>query len=184
MHATASNARLAEAARLASAFGVAFGAGTNVDGIANADVRARGPANAPSLEGTAGLRKVSISGAEIKTPVTTPAIDLALTPAEIRSNEFAVSTGGTTVHVRGAVARYTTPSPVVDARVRAAGDLGEVLTMARAWGVEAAEGMSGSGPLSLDVTATGPVDALNFAGRGTLSSATLRTPALTQPVAK
>ena len=183
IHATASNARLAEAARLASAFGVAFGAGTNVDGIANADVRARGPANAPSLEGTAGLRKVSISGAEIKTPVTTPAIDLVLTPAEIRSNEFAVSTGGTTVHVRGAVARYTTPSPVVDARVRAAGDLGEVLTMARAWGVEAAEGMSGSGPLSLDVTATGPVDALNFAGRGTLSSATLRTPALTQPVA-
>jgi hypothetical protein len=72
---------------------------------------------------------------------------------------------------------------VIDARVRASGDLGEVLNVARAWGVEGTEGMSGSGPLSLDVTATGPIDALNFAGRGSLTSASLTTPALTQPVA-
>jgi uncharacterized protein involved in outer membrane biogenesis len=183
VHATASNAHLAEAARLASAFGVAFGAGTTVDGVANRDVRASGSANAAALMGTAGLRNVRISGGDIKQPVTTPAIDLTLTPAEIRSNEFSLSTGGTTVGVRAAVTRYTTPAPVIDAHVKAAGDLGEVLDVARAWGVEAVEGMSGSGPLSLDLAATGPLDTLSYSGHGTLSAATLETPALTKPIA-
>jgi hypothetical protein len=67
--------------------------------------------------------------------------------------------------------------------VKASGDLGEVLDVARAWGVEAAEGMSGSGPLSLEVGAMGPVDALTYSGSGTLSNATLKTAALTKPIA-
>ena len=183
VHATASDASLAEAARLASAFGVAFGSNTQVQGTANADVRARGPANAPALEGTLRLRNVSISGADFKQPVRTDAIDLTLTPAEIRSNEFAVSTGGTSVGVRAAVTRYATATPAVDAHVRTAGDLGEVLNVARAWGVSAVEGMSGSGRMTLDLGANGPIDRLTYAGSGSLTNATLRTPALTQPLA-
>ena len=110
MHATASDASLAEVARLASAFGVAFGANTQVKGTARADVKARGPATTPALEGHLRLRDVSISGADFKQPVRSDAIDLTLTPAEIRSNEFSVSTGGTTVGVRVAATRYTTPT--------------------------------------------------------------------------
>ena len=90
VHATASDASLAEVARLASAFGVAFGANTQVKGTARADVKARGPATTPALEGHLRLRDVSISGADFKQPVRSDAIDLTLTPAEIRSNEFSV----------------------------------------------------------------------------------------------
>ena len=66
--------------------------------------------------------------------------------------------------------------------MRTAGDLGEVLNVARAWGVSAVEGMSGSGRMTLDVGASGPIDALTYAGSGSLTGATLRTPALTQPL--
>lgn len=183
VRATASDASLAEAARLASAFGVAFGSGTEVDGTLDADVQARGPATLPALEGRVQLRNVSISGADIPQPVRTDAVDLALTPEEIRSNEFAVGTGGTSVTVRGAVRQYTTSAPSIDARMRTTGaDVGELINVAHAWGVEAAEGLRGTGRLTLDVHATGPTDALTFSGSGALSEATFHSPAIAQPV--
>jgi uncharacterized protein involved in outer membrane biogenesis len=182
VRATAADASLAEAARLASAFGVAFGAGTQVAGTATADVQARGPATLPALDGSVRLRDVSISGADIKQPVRTPAIDVTLTPDAVRTNEFTVTTGGTSVGVRAAATKYTTPVPVIDAHVKAAGDLGEVLNMAKAWGVAAADGMSGSGPLTLDVAASGPTDGLTFSGSGTVRNATVRSPALTEAI--
>ncbi len=58
---TASKASLAEAAHLASAFGVAFGTGMQVDGTLDADVRAQGAADAPSMTGQVRLRNVGIS---------------------------------------------------------------------------------------------------------------------------
>lgn len=182
IRATAADASLAEGARLASAFGVAFGVGTQVAGTVSADIQARGPAAMPALQGSLRLRDVSISGDDIKQPVRTQAIDVTLTPDEVRTNEFTVSTGGTSVGVRVAATSYTTPVPVVDAHLKAAGDLGEVLNMAKAWGVEGTEGMSGSGPLTLDVAASGPTDRLTFSGSGTVRNASIKTPALTQAV--
>ena len=182
VHATASNASIAEAARLASAFGVAFGAGTQVQGQVQADVRARGPADRPALEGQVQLRNVSISGADIPQPVRSEAIDLTLTPAEIRSNDFTAVSGSTAVGVRAAVRQYTAPTPSIDAAVRTGdADLGELLNVARAWGV-APEGTTGTGRIRLDLRATGPLDALTLSGAGGLRDASLTTTALTQPL--
>jgi AsmA protein len=183
VHVTAADASLAEAARLASAFGVAFGAGTDVAGRLNADVRARGPADRPALDGNVRLRDVSISGADIPQPVRTAAVDVALTPQEIRTNEFTAGTGGTSLGVRVTVRQYTTPTPVLDARVHTTdADLGEVLNVARAWGAEAAEGTTATGRLTVDVRATGPFDTLAYSGSGRLGDATITTPAITQPL--
>jgi autotransporter translocation and assembly factor TamB len=48
---TAANASIAEAARLASAFGVAFGQGMDVKGQLNADIQARGAMDKPAMNG-------------------------------------------------------------------------------------------------------------------------------------
>jgi len=182
VHATASDASIAEAARLASAFGVAFGADTQVQGRLQADVRARGPANRPALDGQVRLRNISISGKDIPQPVRSDAIDLALTPSEIRSNQFSAASGRTSVSVRAAVRQYTEPTPVIDASASTGdADLGELLDVARAWGV-GAEGAKGTGRITLDVHASGPIDALALSGSGRLREATLTTTALTQQV--
>jgi AsmA protein len=182
IHATATAASLSEAARLASAFGVAFGAGTTVEGRLDTDLRARGPATRPALEGTVRLADIRISGRDIPQPVTTGAVNLALSPDEIRSNEFTASTGGTSVNVQASVRGYTTDRPRVDARVRtASAELGEVLNVARAWGA-GAEGVSGTGRVDVDVRATGPTDALSFSGSGTLADASVTAPSLAEPL--
>lgn len=176
-------ASLAEAARLASAFGVAFGADMQVAGMLDADVRAKGPSDAPALTGQVRLRNVSISGAGVPKPVTTSAVDLALTPSDIRTNDFTVTTNGTSVGVQATIGRYATTAPTVDASLRAANaDVGDVLAIAHAWGVSAADGVTGSGRLSVNVRATGPTSEPRLSGSGGLADATLQTPSITQPI--
>src|SRR5207253_2477303 len=57
--------------------------------------------------------------------------------------------------------------------------------IAQAYGVSAAEGMSGTGAVSLDVRAQGAIknpDAMAFSGNGSLNEASITVPALTKPV--
>lgn len=183
VHVTASDVSLAEVARLASAFGVAFGAGTRAEGRLKADVHARGPANRPALDGQLRLRDVVVSGTDIPRPVRTQAVELSLTPDEIRSNQFSLTTNGTSLDARFTLSRYATATPALDASVRTAGaDVGDVLNIARAWGVGAAEGMSGTGRLTLDVRAVGPTDDPTFTGSGTVADASLKAPSIAQPL--
>ncbi|HEY2115899.1 MAG TPA: AsmA family protein [Candidatus Angelobacter sp.] len=183
---TASNASIAEAARLASAFGVAFGKDVDVKGQINADIQARGAMNKPALNGQLSASSLDISGKEIPQPVKVNAITLALTPDTIRSNEFAATTGSTTVNVSFALAQYTAPNSSISASLRAPNArLGEILNIAKAAGVSAVDGMSGDGNLTLDVRAQGPtknMSALNFDGSGKISNATLKMPSLTKPL--
>src|SRR5271169_4295856 len=84
------------------------------------------------------------------------------------------------------IAQYTSPSPTVDATLKTVnGKVDELLNIAKAYGVTAVEGMSGSGAITLDLHATGPIkntDAMVFSGTGAIQNATLKTPTLTQPV--
>jgi AsmA protein len=183
---TASNASIQEAARLASAFGVVFGQGTDVKGTVNAAIQARGAMNKPAMNGHLSARNLEISGKELPQPVRVNEIALALTPDTIRSNDFAATTGSTTVNVNFALANYSGANSTINAALRAPNArLGEIIHMAQAAGVSAAEGMSGDGTLTLDVHAQGPtknMSALNFAGTGKISNATLKLPSLTKPV--
>jgi uncharacterized protein involved in outer membrane biogenesis len=74
---TASNASIAEMARLASAFGVAFGKDVDVKGQVNADIQARGAMDKPALTGQVTARSLDISGKEIPQPVKVNDITLA-----------------------------------------------------------------------------------------------------------
>ena len=66
---TAANASIAEAARLASAFGVAFGKDMDVKGTVNADIQARGAMDKPAMNGQLSARNLDISGKELPQPV-------------------------------------------------------------------------------------------------------------------
>jgi uncharacterized protein involved in outer membrane biogenesis len=183
---TASNASIAEMARLASAFGVAFGKDVDVKGQVNADIQARGAMNKPALNGQLSARNLDISGKEIPQPVKVNDITLALTPDVVRSNEFAATTGSTTVNVSFALSQYTAPNSSINATLRAPNArIGELINMAKAAGVSAVDGMSGDGALTLDVKAQGStknLSALNFQGTGKISNATLKMPSLTKPL--
>jgi uncharacterized protein involved in outer membrane biogenesis len=183
---TASNASIAEMARLASAFGVAFGKDVDVKGQVNADIQARGAMDKPALNGQLSARNLDISGKEIPQPVKVNEIALALTPDTVRSNEFAATTGSTTVNVSFALSQYTAPNSSISATLRAPNArIGELINMAKAAGVSAVDGMSGDGALTLDVKAQGStknLSALNFQGTGKISNATLKMPSLTKPL--
>jgi hypothetical protein len=59
------------------------------------DVQARGASDKPALNGTVNGSSIQMTGKEVPQPVQIPAINLALTPAEVRSNNFNVTSAGT-----------------------------------------------------------------------------------------
>lgn len=180
------DAPIGEIARLAAAFGVAFNPGMNIDGRVQADVQAKGAANRPLLNGTLAAKNLNISGKGLKQPVQVQGIELAMSPAALRSNEFAASTAGTTVAVQFTLTQYTTANPQIQATVKTGGaQVEDALNIARAYGVEAVEGMSGTGRLTLDLHANGAVknaSAMALSGSGSLKDAKLQVPSLGTPV--
>jgi AsmA protein len=157
----ASDVSIAEAARLASAFGVAFGPGTTVNGRVNADIQARGAADKPALNGTISGRDIQVTGKDIAQPVQVKAVNLALTPNEIRSDQFNVTSGNTTMSTLLSLKQYTSNSPIIDATVKAPNaTLPEVLSIARAYGVSGLDKISGLGTINLNGRITGPVKSI------------------------
>lgn len=183
---TAANASIGEAARLASAFGVVFGQETDVTGQVNVNVQARGSTNRPILNGQASARNLVINGKDLPQPVKVGAIELTLNPEVIRSNDFVATTGSSSVSGNFALSQYSTPNSTISTSLRASNArLGDVLNIAKAAGISAADGISGDGSLGLDVHAQGPtrdLSALSFNGKGKIQNATLKAPSLTKPV--
>ena len=182
----ASNVSIEEAARLAAAFGVAFDPGMKISGKMNADIHAQGPATKPALNGTLSATNLDMAGKDLPSPVQVQGIDLALTPQNIRSNSFTASTGSTTLTAQFALANYTGPSPDIDMSLKTNGaKIGELLNIAKAYGVSSVNGMSGSGTIALDLHATGPLKntgAMNFSGTGAIQQASLTMPQITKPL--
>jgi uncharacterized protein involved in outer membrane biogenesis len=149
---------ISDIARLAAAAGVAFAPGTTVNGRINANVQARGAADKPELNGNLAATGIQITGKEIAKPVQVPAINIAFTPTDIRSDNFNVTSGGTTAAVQFAMKQYASNSPQVDASVRAPqAALPDILAMAKAYGVSGLDKITGAGNLSLDMHASGPL---------------------------
>src|ERR1700736_2618719 len=158
----ASDVTIAEIARLAAAAGIAFAPGMTVNGRINADIRAQGAADKPALNGTLAGRDIQVSDKEIAKPVEVKALNITLTPTEIHSDNFNVTSGGTTAAVQFSVKQYTSPAAQVDATVRAPqAALPDVLAMAKAYGVTSLDKVSGEGNLSVDLRAAGPVRSLS-----------------------
>ena len=183
---SASNVSIEEAARLAAAAGVAFSPGMTIKGRLNADLRAQGAADRPAMNGKLSAQNLDISGKDLPQPVRVGAIELTLTPQSVASNNFSAATGGTRVDAQFTLTAYTTPNPNLDLSLRTdRANLGELLNIAKAYGVSALSGMSGSGTLTLDLHATGPMNnsvAMNFSGSGQVQNASLHAPQLTKPL--
>jgi len=157
----ADNVSIAEMARLASAFGVAFAPGTDVTGRINANIQARGSASKPALNGTISASNVQATGKDIAQPVQIPQATFALSPTEVHSNPFNVVSGNTTVVTTLAVRDYTSNSPFVNATLHAPNAaLPNILAMAKAYGVKGVEKISGSGTMNLDAHVAAPVQSL------------------------
>lgn len=186
LHVSTDNASIAEIARLASAMGVAFDAGSQVKGNVSADITAQGPASGPAMNGSLRAAGVEVSGGSVKQPVRIPQVEFALAPTAINSNQFQATTGGTTLNLQFSLQNYTGNSPTVNAKVQTSNaNVGELLSMARAYGVSALEGIDGTGQLTLNLALSGPLkmtNAMVFNGDGALQNAILRLPSLAKPL--
>jgi AsmA protein len=161
MNLKANNVSIVEIARLAAAAGIALAPGTTVNGTVNADIHARGPVDKLALNGTVAGRDIQASGKDIPQPVQIKAVNLALTPDEIRSDNFPVISGGTTVNTQFSLRSYTSKTPLVDATLKAPqAELPAILAMAKAYGVTGLDKLSGAGTLALDMHAAGPLQSI------------------------
>ncbi|MGC2111783.1 MAG: AsmA-like C-terminal region-containing protein, partial [Candidatus Korobacteraceae bacterium] len=181
-----SNASIEDAARLAAAFGVAFSPDAKIAGQLTANVHAQGPTNNLAFNGNVSARNLQMTGKQIAQAVKVPSMDLTMTPQQIQSNNFTATSGATSLAVQMTISQYTSTSPNVDASLRTInGRVDELLNIAKAYGVSGTEGMSGSGNITLDVHATGPIkntEAMKFTGSGALQNASLKLPSLTKPL--
>jgi AsmA protein len=154
-------ASIGEVTRLASAFGLAFAPDATVTGQMDGDLQIRGPADNPELNGRVSARDLRISEKEIPQPVQIASVDLAITPKDIRSNNFEVRSGNTTAAVRVALVDYTSRSPKIDFAFRTLNaNLPDAIAIARAYGAKGLSGINGSGTLNLDIHASGPVQSM------------------------
>jgi uncharacterized protein involved in outer membrane biogenesis len=158
----ANNVSIAEMARLAAAYGSALPPGTDVTGTVNANIQARGAADKPALNGTVNGRNIQMTAKDAPQPVQVPTVNLTLTPAEIRSDNFNLTSAGTSVAAQFALRQYLSKNPLIDARLRAPNAaLPAIISMAKAYGVTALDKVSGNGNLNLDLHAAGPLSSLN-----------------------
>lgn len=180
------NASIAELARLSAALGLAFNAGMEVSGRLDADVRATGPATRPQFNGSLSAANLAVKGGGLQQSVRVDDVRLALSPTAIQSNEFTASTGGTRLTGQFTLTNYSTAAPWVQATLRTANaGVAELLAMARAYGMSAAQGMNGTGTLTLNLSVAGPLNndsALSFSGSGVLQNVSLQTASLAQPL--
>jgi AsmA protein len=162
--AKANNVSIAEAAKLAAASGIALSQGTTATGNVNLNIQARGPADKPSLTGTITGSNIQLSGKSVAQPIQIPSVNMNLTPSQVQSNAFNVVSGGTTLNAQFTVRNYQSPSPTVDATVRAPNaQLPAILAMAKAYGVTSLDKLSGEGTMNLNMKAAGPVTSLSSA---------------------
>lgn len=157
----AHDASIAELMKLAAASGAVLAPGTNLSGSVNLDVQARGVASRLALNGTISAANIEMTGGEIAQPVRIQNIDLHLTPSQIQSDPFVVTSGGTAFNTQVAMRNYTSPGATVDATMRASNaPLPAVLSLAKAYGVKGLDKVSGAGVMNLDLHDTGPVKSI------------------------
>jgi uncharacterized protein involved in outer membrane biogenesis len=162
---TSGDVSIAEITRLLSSLGIAVAPGTDVAGRFNANIQARGSAAKPALTGTVDARDLKFSGKDIPQPVEVKNLHLTLSPTEIQSNEFNATSGKTAMTGRFTVLQYLSKTPAIDAVLRAPNaTLPEIQTIARAYGINGLDRLSGSGALNLDLHAGGPLESLSSAG--------------------
>jgi uncharacterized protein involved in outer membrane biogenesis len=182
----AADAPITELAKLASGFGVAFAPGMDVQGTVGADLTISGTTAAPAFNGQVRAARLVMKGGDLKQPVSTPSLRVDLTPDQLRAAPFDVETGDTKLHGSFSLSQYSSAKPQLDASVTVPpSDLGDLIDIAQAYGVEAARGVKATGTAAIEAKVFGSLakgSALQYRGTGSITGATINTPALTKPV--
>jgi AsmA protein len=167
---TANGVSAAAVSQLAAASGNALAPGARLAGTFNAAVSVNGPADNPAFSGTIQGQTIEVSGKDLPRPIETKSINLTLSPSEIRSGDFTVTSGGTSVTAQFTLQQYLAKTRTIDATLRAANaELPAILSMAKAYGVTALDKVSGFGTLGIDLHAAGPVRSLTSGIAGDLN---------------
>src|SRR5207247_3988318 len=131
-------------------------------GRMKADLKATGSASKPAVTGKIAGQNLKISSKDVAQPVEVKAIELALSPTEIRSNNFNAASGKTNVAARFAVRQYGSPSPSIDMELHAPNaTLPEIQSIAKAYGIKGLDQVKGNGNLTLEMRAAGPMQSFN-----------------------
>jgi len=177
-------ASITEIARLASLFNAGFGRDVSVKGQLAADVAITGKPERPAVAGTVDGSDLVITNAAWKAPVRMPGIRFQLSPESIRAGGFGIQAGSTNLGGAFVLSEYTGTDPRLTASVSAReASLAELLQMAKAFGVNSASDIEGTGVVTLDVRANGPVKrGLAMSGSGSIANASVKLPALPKPL--
>ena len=152
MEAAIPNAEITELAAAAAKVGLAFSPGMQVKGSLAGTVKAQGTTSVPQLSGKAELTNLVVSGGSLREPVRAPRLQLDFTPAVIRSQPLEISSGTTKLNGFFSLADYSGKAPRLEATVWAdRSNLADLLRMAQAYGVSAAQGMTATGDASFRV---------------------------------
>jgi len=178
-------AAITELAEMAAGLGVAFAPGYEIGGTVAARIQARGRMSSPSLQGAATIEDLIVRGGGIKDPVRVPRLALAFTPETIRSEPFTVQTAGTRLNGHFSLSQYSTAPRLEAAVFTEKSNLADLIRIAQAYGVAAAEGATGSGQLDLALRIHGSIRkgaALQYTGKGRLEGASITLRALAKPI--
>ncbi len=183
---TIPKAGITELAAAAAKLGLAFSPGMNVRGELSGTVSARGSTGAPSLSGKAELTNLEVSGGQVREPVRASPVRLDFTPSVIRSQPFAIATGGTKVSGFFVLTNYSSGAPRLDATAWAEdASLGGLVQMAQAYGVRAVQGVTATGDAGFHIRLYGPLSSsapLSMAGSVNSRKAEVRTSPTAQPI--
>ncbi|MFL6417311.1 MAG: AsmA family protein [Bryobacteraceae bacterium] len=186
IHLHTANSSLQEVAKLSGALGLAFNPAYQVKGTISADLAAKGPVDAPQLNGYFNAKNLEIGGGDIKQQIKVAAIDVTLSPDLIQAKPFTAVSGSTSLHMAGSLAHYNSQNRTIDATVSTSNaNIAELLDMAKAYGLDGTAGASATGTLSVNMRAQGRtanLSNLSISGNGSMANATLSTPSLTKPV--
>jgi uncharacterized protein involved in outer membrane biogenesis len=141
-----------------------------------------------AANGTMKFNDVVVHGTKVGYPIdaTFDVTDNSTGGGVLQVKKFASKVGSTALNAQATMTQFNTPSPNVDGSLQCNNaKLDELLSLAQVFGVSAADGMSGSGNVSLNVSAKGPVNnqgAMQLSGSGALQNASLRPAGFTQPI--
>ena len=160
-------------------------AGTDAAITGSADINSS--KSVMAAKGSLKFEKVVVHGTSVGYPISAN-FDVSnnLASGVLEVKKFDSNVGGTVLNAQMTMTQENTPSPNVDATVRCDnGKVDQLLSLAQVFGMSAADGMTGSGNITINVHAKGPVDntgAMQFSGSGTLQNASLKPANFTKPI--
>ena len=156
-----------------------------VKGDVVAGIKITGTPKEPVLNGRLDITGFEVSGGDIKQPVKTAKLSLALTPERIMLEPANISSGSTQLQTFGVISHYASAPRLEATLIAPDAQLAELLAIARAYGMSSLEGITATGQAKLQIRASGLLEArtpLAFSGTGSLRNANIQAPSITKPI--